>query len=163
MIDFDWHAVKGIVKRDLTKYFRNKQQIISSLIMPAIFMIFLRSGFANLGGGDPVGYNLGAYMGAGIIVMVICMSGVMMSGMPVLFDKMLGFQDIYAVAPVKRRNLVIGFLIGGALKSCFMSAVVVLIGALSGIVDYELGVFPNDWGIGAAGILLSIIPIAPRS
>lgn len=150
MIEFDLHAIIGIVKRDLIKYFRNKQMIISSLIMPAIFMLFLRPGFAGFGGGAPWVMD---YLGAGIICMVILMSGIMMSAMPVLFDKMLGFQDIYAVAPVKRRNLVLGFLIGGALKSLFMSSVVIVIGCFTGL-------FPYDWGLGWWGSLLSIIPLA---
>ncbi|NVM54005.1 MAG: ABC transporter permease [Candidatus Helarchaeota archaeon] len=152
MVEFDLHAIIGIVKRDMIKYFRNKQMIISSLIMPAIFMLFLRPGFAGFaGGGEPEAWIMN-YLGAGIICMVIIMSGIMMSGMPVLFDKMLGFQDIYAVAPVKRRNLVLGFLIGGALKSLFMSSVVIVIGLATGL-------YPNMWGLGWVGSLLSIIPL----
>ncbi|MHA1132255.1 MAG: ABC transporter permease [Candidatus Helarchaeota archaeon] len=151
-IEFDWEAIKGIVKRELIKYFRNKQQIVSSLIMPAIFMLFLRPGFAGIGGSGSEAYIMN-YLGAGIICMVIIMSGIMLSGMPILFDKMMGFQDIYAVAPVKRRNLVLGFLIGGALKSCFMSSIVIVIGLFTGL-------FPYDWGIGWVGILISIIPLA---
>ncbi len=152
MIDFDVSAIIGIVKRDLVKYFRNKQQIVSSMIMPIIFMLFLRPGFAGIGGVESEIW-INDYLGAGIICMVIIMSGIMLSGMPILFDKMLGFQDIYAVAPVKRRNLVLGFLIGGALKSLFMSSVVVVIGALTGL-------YPYNWGLGWAGSLLSIIPLA---
>ncbi len=152
MIDFDIEAIKGIVKRELIKYFRNKQQIISSLIMPIIFMLFLRPGFAGIAGPGSGDWIMD-YLGAGIICMVIIMSGIMMSGMPVIFDKMLGFQDIYAVAPVKRRNLVLGFLIAGAIKSLFMGAIVVLIGMVTGL-------FPYDLGLGWAGSLLSIIPLA---
>ncbi len=151
MIDFDLQAIIGIVKRDLIKYFRNKQQIISSLIMPAIFMLFLRPGFAGIAGTNGSDWIMD-YLGAGIICMVIIMSGIMMSGMPVLFDKMLGFQDIYAVAPVKRRNLVLGFLIGGALKSLFMSSIVIVIGCFTAL-------YPNQWGLGWVGSLLSIIPL----
>jgi len=152
MIEFNISAIIGIVKRDLTKYFRNKGQIVSSLIMPIIFMLFLRPGFASFGGAGS-GVWINDYLGAGICCMVIIMSGIMLSGMPILFDKMLGFQDIYAVAPVKRRNIVLGFLIGGALKSLFMSSVVVVIGALTGL-------YPYNWGLGWAGSLLSIIPLA---
>jgi ABC-2 type transport system permease protein len=151
MINFDLEAIKGIVKRELTKYFRAKQQIISSLIMPVIFMLFLRPGFASIGGMDPA--TMMNYLGAGIICMVFIMSGIMMTGMPIMFDKMLGFQDIYAVAPVKRRNLVLGFLLAGALKSCFMAAIVIVIGAFTGL-------YPYDWGLGWPGYLISIVPLA---
>jgi len=151
MIDFDIKAIKGIIKRELIKYFRNKQQIIASLIMPIIFMLFLRPGFAGIAGGGSEDWIMN-YLGAGIICMVIIMSGIMMAGMPVIFDKMLGFQDIYAVAPVKRRNLVLGFLIGGALKSLFMGAIVVIIGMCTGL-------FPYNLGLGWAGSLLAIIPL----
>ncbi len=151
MIIFDLEAIKGIVRRELVKYFRAKQQIISSLIMPIIFMLFLRPGFAGLGGGS--GFDIMNYLGAGIICMVFVMSGIMMTGMPIMFDKMMGFEDIYAVAPVKRRNLVLGFLIAGAIKSCFMAAIVIIVGLFTGL-------FPYDWGLGWAGCLLSIIPLA---
>jgi ABC-2 type transport system permease protein len=152
MITFDWEAIKGIVKREIIKYFRAKGQIVSSLIMPIIFMIFLRPGFANIGGTTPT-FDMMSYLGAGIICMVFIMSGIMMTGMPIMFDKMLGFEDIYAVAPVKRRNLVLGFLLAGALKSCFMAALVVIIGVFTGL-------FPYDWGLGWPGYLISIIPLA---
>ncbi|MHA1229982.1 MAG: ABC transporter permease [Candidatus Helarchaeota archaeon] len=144
---FEIEAILGIVKRDVTKYFRNKQQILSSLLMPTIFMIFLRPGFANLGGA----MEFGVYMGAGIICMVLIMSGIMMSGMPVIFDKMIGFQDIYAVAPVKRRNIVFGFIFGGAIRSTFQATIIIIIGVLSGLINPELGVFPNDFGWFEAG------------
>ncbi|MHA1265453.1 MAG: ABC transporter permease [Candidatus Helarchaeota archaeon] len=164
MIEFDKEAIIGIVKRELIKYFRNKQQIISSLIMPTIFMLFLRPGLAGFtgvgGGGETEILATALYLGAGIICMVIIMSGIMLSGMPILFDKMMGFQDIYAVAPVKRRNLVIGFLIGGALKSLFMSFVVVIIGAASGLINPLYGIYPVDWGVPVLGHILSIIAIA---
>ena len=152
MIVFDWEAIKGIIKRELIKYFRAKGQIISSLIMPIIFMIFLRPGFANIGGTTST-FDMMNYLGAGIICMVFIMSGIMMTGMPIMFDKMMGFEDIYAVAPVKRRNLVLGFLFAGALKSCFMALIVVIIGLFTGL-------FPYDWGLGWAGMLISIVPLA---
>lgn len=151
-IEFDLEAIKGIVKRELIKYFRNKSQIVSSIIMPIIFMVFLRPGFANITGGGGSEWIMN-YLGAGIICMVIIMSGIMLAGMPILFDKMMGFDDIYAVAPVKRRNLVLGFLIGGAIKSCFMSLIIIIIGLFTGL-------YPYDWGLGPAGALISIIPLA---
>ncbi|MHA1269426.1 MAG: ABC transporter permease [Candidatus Helarchaeota archaeon] len=145
---FDIEAILGIAKREYTKYFRNKNQIISSSLMPAIFMIFLRPAFGNWVG------DLGAastYMGAGIIIMVVILAGIMMAGMPLIFDKMMGFQDIYAVAPVKRRNLVLGFILGGAIKVIFQCAIVIAIGLLSGLISYELGVYPYDFGWFASG------------
>jgi len=74
------------------------------------------------------------------------MSGIMMSGMPLIFDKMLGFQDIYAVAPVRRRNIVLGFILGGAYKSTFQATIIIIIGVLSGLLDPTLGVYPNSFG-----------------
>ncbi|NHI94568.1 MAG: hypothetical protein EAX96_18905 [Candidatus Lokiarchaeota archaeon] len=145
--NFDVEAIRGIAKREIIKYFRNKQQIFSSALMPTIFMIFLRPGFANMTGSG----ELGVFMGAGIICMVLIMSGIMMAGMPLIMDKMMGFQDIYAVAPVKRRNIVIGFIFGGALKSTFQSTIIIIIGALSGLIAFELGIYPNNFGLLALG------------
>ena len=146
--NFDVEAIKGIAKREIIKYLRNKQQIFSSSLMPAIFMIFLRPGFANMTGSA----NLGIFMGAGIICMVLIMSGIMASGMPLIMDKMMGFQDIYAVAPVKRRNIVLGFIIGGSIKSTMQSTIIIIIGAISGLIAAELGIYPNDFGVLRIGI-----------
>ncbi|MHA1311863.1 MAG: ABC transporter permease [Candidatus Helarchaeota archaeon] len=148
LASFDLEAILGIARREYIKYFRNKNQIISSSLMPAIFMIFMRPAFGNWIG------NMGeasTYMGAGIIVMVVIMSGIMMAGMPLIFDKMMGFQDIYAVSPVKRRNLVLGFILGGAIKVIFQCSIVIAIGLLSGLISFELGVYPYDFGWFAAG------------
>ena len=151
---FDVEAIKGITKREVIKYLRNKQQIFSSALMPAIFMIFLRPGFAGLTGS----VNLGLFMGAGIICMVLIMSGIMQAGMPLIMDKMMGFQDIYAVAPVKRRNIVIGFIMGGSIKSTIQCTIVIIIGAASGLVAASLGVYPNDFGVLRIGILTGSVP-----
>lgn len=134
------------------------------MLMPAIFMIFLRPGFASLAGGSG-GFNatFGAYMGAGIICLVLIMSGMMMSSMPVLMDKMMGFQDIYAVAPVKRRNIVLGFVVGGAAKSTFQSILIIIIGVFSGLINPALGVYPNHWlapfPLSILTVIASIIPL----
>lgn len=142
-LGFEFEAIRGIAEREITKYLRNKNQIISSTLMPAIFMIFLRPAFANWIG--DIG-DAGKYMGSGIILMVVIMAGIMMAGMPLIFDKMLGFQDIYAVAPVKRRNLVLGFILGGAIKVTIQCTIVFVIGLLTGLVNFELGVYPYDFG-----------------
>jgi ABC-2 type transport system permease protein len=148
MAGFEFEAIRGIANREITKYLRNKNQIISSTLMPAIFMIFLRPAFANWIG--DVGFA-GTYMGSGIILMVVIMAGIMMAGMPLIFDKMLGFQDIYAVAPVKRRNIILGFISGGAIKTTLQCTIVFVIGLLTGIISFDLGVYPNDFGWFAAG------------
>ncbi|MHA1146525.1 MAG: ABC transporter permease [Candidatus Helarchaeota archaeon] len=163
MIELDLEAIKGIAKREIIKYFRNKNQIFSSMLMPTIFMIFLRPGFATLAGGGDFSSAFGAYMGAGIICLVLVMSGIMMSGMPVLFDKMLGFQDIYAVAPVKRRNVVLGFIVGGALKSTFQCTLIIIIGVISGLFNPFLGVYPSYWlapfPLSILTVTISILPL----
>ncbi len=153
--NFDTEAIRGISKREIIKYFRNKQQIFSSSLMPAIFMLFLRPGFAQMTGSS----ELGLFMGSGIICMVLIMSGIMMSGMPLIMDKMMGFEDIYAVAPVKRRNIVLGFILGGAFKSMIQSTIVIVIGALSALISLDLGLFPNDFGLmsfGGVGVVLGV-------
>ena len=145
---FELEPILGIVRREYKKYFRNKSQIISSSLMPTIFMLFMRPAFGEWIGNMSLTSN---YMGAGVIIMVVIMSGIMMSGIPILFDKMMGFIDIYAVAPVKRRNITLGFIIGCCIKVTFQCTIVILIGILSGLLNPDLGVYPYDFGWFKAG------------
>lgn len=150
MLGFDWSGIWGVTRRDLIKYFRNKNQIISSLLMPLIFMLFMRQGFSSMATNPFM--NISNYMGAGILCMVLVMGGLMMAGMPILMDKMMGFLDVITVAPVEHRNIVLGFVLAGTLKSCFQSTLVLCIA-------FATGLFPVDLNLGVFGMILSIFPI----
>ncbi|MHA1299947.1 MAG: ABC transporter permease [Candidatus Helarchaeota archaeon] len=149
-LGFDWSGIWGITRRDITKYFRNKNQIISSLLMPTIFMTFMRQGFAAVAQNPFL--NFSNYIGAGVLCMSLIMGGLFQAGMPILFDKMMGFSDVLTVSPVDHKNIVFGFVLSGTLKSTFQSSVILLIACFTGLL-------PIDNGLGVFGVILSFFPI----
>lgn len=150
MLGFDWSGIWGITRRDIIKYFRNKNQIITSLLMPTIFMIFMRQGFGSVAQ-NPF-FNYANYIGAGIFCMTSVMGGLFLSGMPILFDKMMGFSDVLTVSPVNHKNIVFGFILAGTLKILFQGSVILFIAILTGL-------YPVDNGLGVFGMILSVFPI----
>ncbi|NVM04872.1 MAG: ABC transporter permease [Candidatus Helarchaeota archaeon] len=150
MLGFDWSGIWGVTRRDIIKYFRSKNQIITSLLMPTIFMIFLRQGFGAVAQ-NPF-FNYSNYIGAGIFCMTAVMGGLFMSGMPILFDKMMGFSDVLTVSPVDHKNLVFGFVLAGTFKITFQSSIIFAIAMLTGLL-------PVDHGLGVFGMILSVFPI----
>ncbi|MFX1453309.1 MAG: ABC transporter permease, partial [Promethearchaeota archaeon] len=152
MLGFDWSGIWGITRRDIIKYFRNKNQIITSLLMPTIFMVFMRQGFGSVAQNPFSTFNYANYIGAGIFCMTSVMGGLFLSGMPILFDKMMGFSDVLTVSPVDHKNIVFGFILAGTLKILFQGTIILCIAIFTGL-------YPIDNGLGIFGRILSIFPI----
>ena len=150
MFGFDRSGIWGITKRDLIKYFRNKNQIITTLLMPTIFMTFMRQGFSAVAQNPFI--NFSNYIGAGVFCMALIMAGLFMAGAPILFDKMMGFSDVITVAPVEHKNIVFGFVFAGTLKSMFQASIIVVIAGLTDLL-------PIDHSLGVLGIILSFFPL----
>ncbi len=119
-------------------------------MMPAIFMIFMRQGFGSISFNPFM--NLSSYIGAGVFCMTLVMFGLMMTGMPILMDKMMGFSDVLTVSPVDHKNIVFGFIFGGTMKLLFQSSMVLAIACFTGLL-------PIDLGLGVFGIIISFFPI----
>ncbi|MHA1377569.1 MAG: ABC transporter permease [Candidatus Helarchaeota archaeon] len=150
MLGFDWSGTWGVAKRSMIKYFRNKNQIISSMMMPAIFMIFMRQGFGAVSF-NPF-FNFSNYIGAGVFCMTLVMGGLFMSGMPILMDKMMGFSDVLTVSPVDHKNIVFGFVFAGTLKLMFQAFLIVIIACFTGLLPLIEG-----WGV--LGNIVAFFPI----
>jgi ABC-2 type transport system permease protein len=115
------------VERDLVKWFRGKVAVISLLIMPAAWLIFV--GLAL-----PVTFtgNYLDFITPGILVMTMLASS-MQGGALLMFDKILGFLNKFLALPTPREDILFGKIafitIRGVIQSTIILAVAVLIGA----------------------------------
>ncbi len=96
--------------RELTRFRRSKSRLIGSMAMPAIFLIFLGSGFGSFFRyRSNVSYM--EFIGPGIVSMSLLFSS-MFGGLNVLWDKQFGFLKEILVAPVSRIAIMAGIAMG---------------------------------------------------
>jgi len=118
-----WHYME----RDMTKWLRGRVAVISILVMPAAWLVFV--GLAL-----PVSFtgNYLDFITPGILVMTMLASS-MQGGALLMFDKILGFLNKFLALPTPREDILFGKIvfitIRGVLQSTIILAIAVLIGA----------------------------------
>jgi len=115
------------MERDMIKWLRGRIAVISLLIMPAAWLIFV--GLAL-----PVSFtgNYLDFITPGILVMTMLASS-MQGGALLMFDKILGFLNKFLALPTPRESILFGKIlfitIRGVLQSTIILLVAILIGA----------------------------------
>jgi ABC-2 type transport system permease protein len=135
--------MRGIVtymKRDFLKWTRGRVAVISALVMPAAWLIFV--GLAL-----PVKFtgNYLDFITPGILVMTMLSAG-LSGGTLLMFDKILGFLNKFLALPTPRSSILIGkilFITGrGLIQTTIILVIALLIGAtLLSPVQYGLTYF----------------------
>lgn len=120
-------GIRYYVERDLVKWFRGKVAVITLLVMPAAWLIFV-------GLTLPVTFtgNYLDFITPGILVMTMLASS-MAGGTLLMFDKILGFLNKFLALPTPREDILLGKIlfitIRGIIQTTIILAVAILIGA----------------------------------
>ena len=135
--------MNGIVtymKRDFLKWSRGKVAVVSALVMPAAWLVFV--GLAL-----PVQFtgNYLDFIVPGILVMTMLSAG-LSGGALLMFDKILGFLNKFLALPTPRGSILVGkifFITGrGLIQTTIILVIAVLIGAtLLSPLQYALTYF----------------------
>ena len=104
-------AVYTVWLREMIRYFRAKERIISSLAMPIFWLFIFGTGIRTPVFEGNIDYT--SFIAPGVIVMTIMFTS-MFSGISVIWDRELGFMKEMLVAPVSRISIVTGKSLGGA-------------------------------------------------
>ena len=137
----DLSGINGIVKREMIKYWRAKSRIFVNMLMPIMFMLIIGPAFGSMFAGEgaaiSVDYtgieNFFHFMAPGIVAMSLLMGSIFNAGMPILFDKMMGFSDVITASPIKRGNIVFGFVLAGSLKALIQGGILLGIALVMGV------------------------------
>lgn len=120
-------GVLTYMKRDFTKWFRGRVAVVSALIMPAAWLVFV--GLAL-----PVQFtgNYLDFITPGILVMTMLSAG-LSGGALLMFDKILGFLNKFLALPTPRASILVGkilFITGrGLIQTTIILIIALLIGA----------------------------------
>ncbi|MDD5312104.1 MAG: ABC transporter permease [Dehalococcoidia bacterium] len=118
--------------REVLRFWREKSRILSSLIMPVLWLLVFGSGMRGMQ--VPGAGNYQMFMFPGILAMTLLFTSVW-SGVSVIWDREFGFLKEIMVAPVSRTSIVIGKALGSG-TSAFMQGFIIL--PLSFIVGIQL-------------------------
>jgi daunorubicin resistance ABC transporter membrane protein len=124
-----------LVRRDLTRFVREKSRVAGALLQPLIFWVVIGSGMSNtfvLPGASDVGYL--EYFFPGVVVMVALFTAIFTT-MSVIEDRHSGFLQAVLVAPGSRASVVIGKCLGASTVAFVQGLFFV---ALSPLAGFEL-------------------------
>jgi ABC-2 type transporter. len=114
-------------KRDMIKWLRGRIFVITSLITPAAWLIFvglaLPTKFTN---------NYLDFITPGIMVMTMLFSS-LQGGSLMIFDKMLGFLNKFLALPASRESILLGKIVFITFRGLLQATIILLIALLLGV------------------------------
>jgi len=114
-------------KRDLIKWLRGKIFVVTSLIMPAAWLVFvglaLPTRFTD---------NYVTFITPGIMVMTMLNSS-LQGGSLLIFDKILGFLNKFLALPSSRESILFGKIVFITFRGLLQSTVILFMAVLLGV------------------------------
>ena len=114
--------------REMRRLWRFKSELIGSLMMPAMFLVFLGLGLNDAAvPGIPKNVSYIDFIMAGVIGMTLLFNS-MFGGMDLLWEKEMGFLKEVMVSPVPRLSIFIGKVVASSTTSIIESIMILLLG-----------------------------------
>jgi ABC-2 type transport system permease protein len=169
-----WPAAMTLWKREMVRFFRQKNRVVSALVTPVLLWVGLGAGLdrafvqagaaeamqreaasgldavAAASGDGGVGYM--AYFFPGTLSMILLFTAIF-STISVIEDRREGFLQGVLVAPIPRLSIVLGKVFGGASIAMIQAGVFMLLWPL-------VGSFPGVGAALAAVCVLALLSVA---
>jgi len=114
-----WLPSWGLWRREMVRFFRQRNRVIGALVTPVVIWLLLGSGFNRsfVASGESAtvasGIDYLEYFYAGMVVLSLLFTAIF-STISVIEDRREGFMQGVLVAPIPRLGIVIGKVLGGA-------------------------------------------------
>jgi len=118
--------------RQIKRFLRTKSRLVSSILMPFLFLAFLGLPLSFIPGFKMGGMNYLDFMAPGIVGMTLLFAGTI-SGVSVIWDKEFGFLKEVLVAPVNRFSIILGRSLGSMTTAIPQALIVVAIATALGV------------------------------
>ncbi len=146
-------AIYTIWLRSIKRYMRSRSRLIGSLGTPLFFLIVLGFGLNSVVQIPGMGQGYVGFIIPGIISMSVLFTSVF-SGIQVIWDKQFGFLKETLVAPVSRRDIMLGQTLGGATTALIQGTLILLLSIPIGLK------VPSIWGFLIALTFMALIGIS---
>jgi len=147
----------AVVMLDITRLWRERVRLISSLIQPLLYLFVLGSGLGAsslMGGGQYLQYIFPGVLGLSLLFQAV------FSAMLIVFDRQIGFLKAVLVAPVPRPAIAIGKVLSGALQALVPAVILLVFIPLLGIHTGWLRFFGLLLAMAVAAITFSALGVA---
>lgn len=120
-------ALMGIVRRELLRFFNQKERFFSALVRPLVWLFIFAAGFRNtLGLSITPPYETyvlyEVYVVPGLAVMIQLFNG-MQSSLSMVYDREVGSMRVLLTSPYPRWSLLLAKLIAGVIVSLIQAYV----------------------------------------
>jgi ABC-2 type transport system permease protein len=122
--------IYGLWLREVLRYWREKSRIVSSFILPLLWLLVFGSGMRGMELAGTQSYQ--TYIFPGIIGMTLLFTSVF-SGISVIWDREFGFFKEIMVAPVSRTSIVIGKALGSGTSALIQGSILLPLSFLVGV------------------------------
>lgn len=132
----NWLAVKAVTGRELSKVFRQRGRLISSMVRPLIWLLVIGSGVGSmLQGPEQEGY-LG-FLVPGIVAMTLLFAA-LLSALTLVYDKEFGVMRMMMIAPIEHYWIVIAKLIAATITAMVQALMLLVLLAVIGLVEVKI-------------------------
>lgn len=122
--------IYAIWRREVTRFWREKSRIVSSIITPLLWLLIFGTGMRLVD--MPGVQNYQSFIFPGIVGMTLLFTSVW-SGISVIWDREFGFLKEILVAPVSRSSIVIGKALGGGTSALLQGFILLPLSFLVGV------------------------------
>jgi daunorubicin resistance ABC transporter membrane protein len=153
-------TISVLVRRDLTRFFRERSRVLGAVLQPLLFWLMIGSGMAGsfrLPGSEQVSYL--EYFYPGVLVMIVLFSAIFTT-MSVIEDRHSGFMQSVLVAPGSRVSLVMGKSLGSTLIAMIQGALFILLAPFAGFAFSNMAFVPLLGGLVLTSLALCTLGFA---
>jgi len=131
-----WRPVKAVVGREMSKLFRQRARLISSMVRPMIWLLVIGSGVGSmLQGAEQEGYL--TFLVPGILAMTLLFAA-LLSALTLVYDKEFGVMRMMMIAPIAHYWIVLAKLIAATLTAMVQAILLLILLLLMGLVSVKI-------------------------
>ncbi|MDD4873451.1 MAG: ABC transporter permease [Dehalococcoidales bacterium] len=156
-----FRGIRVVAYRELLRFVQERSRLISSFIMPLIFLVIFGAGFGQTIGSLVPGVNYLQFMYPGIIAMTVVM-GAIMSGISIVWDREFGFLKELLVSPIGRSGILLGKSVGAATTAILQTCIMLILAPILGIplsfiliIELLIAIFIISVSISGLGLLVA--------
>ncbi|WP_438970978.1 ABC transporter permease [Methylophaga sp.] len=132
----NWLAVKAVVGRELTKVFRQRGRLISSMVRPLIWLLVIGSGVGSMLQGEQQSGYL-TFLVPGIVAMTLLFAA-LLSALTLVYDKEFGVMRMMLIAPIQHYWIVVSKLIAATITAMVQAIMLLIILAAIGLIEVKI-------------------------
>lgn len=131
-----WRPVKAIIGREMSKLFRQRARLISSMVRPLIWLLVIGTGVGSmLQDSQQEGYL--SFLVPGVVAMTLLFAS-LLSALTLVYDKEFGVMRMMMIAPISHYWIVLSKLIAATVTAMVQAILLLTLLLVLGLVSVEI-------------------------